>query len=70
TDLKSTKPRHTNKKPETSNTKWPISPKVIAAAVKTADTAAGILLRRQRNAPEQELNKKTSAKRRSYESVP
>ncbi|AJC70466.1 hypothetical protein X956_02820 [Trueperella pyogenes TP8] len=44
--------------------------KEIAAAVKTADTAAGILLRRQRNAPEQELNKKTSAKRRSYESVP
>ncbi|MGV4328708.1 hypothetical protein, partial [Trueperella pyogenes] len=27
TDLKSTKPRHTNKKPETSNTKWPISHK-------------------------------------------
>ncbi|AWG04157.1 hypothetical protein DC090_06820 [Trueperella pyogenes] len=44
--------------------------KVIAAAVKTADTAAGILLQRQRNAPEQELNKKTSAERRSYESAP
>ncbi|MEW6937664.1 hypothetical protein, partial [Trueperella pyogenes] len=43
TDLKSTKPRHTNKKPETSNTKWPISRLAFLSRTALVETGSHLL---------------------------